>query len=304
MTDGPPEQLSAIFDRAGADACVHAVDLASGAEVGLQPDEPAVSASVFKLPVLLEVCRQFATGRLEPQTRVRVPAARRTLGPTGLSALCDDVEMSVRDLATMMIAVSDNTATDVVAELVGLDAVNATMVELGLTSTVLVEDCRGLIDGLLADLGGHGPEALARGAVPPAVLAGLRALVPALTNRTTARETTTLLAAIWRDDAGPPDACAEARRILGLQVWPHRLRSGFPGEVRTSGKTGTLPGVRNEVGVLEYPDGGRYAVAVFTRARSWADPQPDIDTSIGAAARLAVEHLRGTCRLVRSPVRG
>lgn len=93
--------------------------------------------------------------------------------------------------------------------------------------------------------------------------------------------------------SNPADACAEARRILGLQVWPHRLASGFPeDEVKTSGKTGTLPTLRNEVGVVEYPDGGRYAVACFTRASTLNQKTPAADTVIGHAARLAVDSLR------------
>jgi beta-lactamase class A len=75
-------------------------------------------------------------------------------------------------------------------------------------------------------------------------------------------------------------------------VWPHRLRSGFGDEVTVAAKTGTLPGIRNEAGVVTYPDDGRYAVAVFTRARTYAWQQPNIDAAIGTAARLAVEHLR------------
>ncbi|MYZ41175.1 serine hydrolase, partial [Streptomyces sp. SID4917] len=75
-----------------------------------------------------------------------------------------------------------------------------------------------------------------------------------------------LLGLVWRDEAAPAAACADVRRWLEFQVWPHRLRSGFPDGVKVSGKTGTLPSVRNEIGVVEYPDGGRYAVAVFTRA--------------------------------------
>jgi beta-lactamase class A len=78
-----------------------------------------------------------------------------------------------------------------------------------------------------------------------------------------------------------------------LQVWPHRLASGFPfDDVRVAGKTGTLPTVRNEIGVVEYPDGGRYAVAVCTRSASTAFTLPAADAVIGTAARLAVEHLR------------
>jgi beta-lactamase class A len=98
---------------------------------------------------------------------------------------------------------------------------------------------------------------------------------------------------IWRDEAAAPDSCAAIRRLLALQVWPHRLASGFPyDDVLVAGKTGTLPTVRNEIGVVEYPDGGRYAVAVFTRSASTALTHPRADATIGTAARLAIEYLR------------
>jgi beta-lactamase class A len=104
---------------------------------------------------------------------------------------------------------------------------------------------------------------------------------------------TRLLAMIWRDEAAAAPACADVRRWLGLQVWPHRLSSGFPGaDVTISAKTGTLPTVRNEAGVVEYAGGGRYAVAVFTTAADAASRVPARDHFIGEAATLAVDYLR------------
>src|SRR5579883_2360272 len=108
---------------------------------------------------------------------------------------------------------------------------------------------------------------------------------------------TKLLATIWQDQAATPAACAEMRRLLYSQVWPHRLRSGFGAGIRIGGKTGTLPGIKNEVGVVEYPDGCRYAVAVYTRSTSVFEEEPTsslraADLAIGTAARLAVEELR------------
>ena len=107
------------------------------------------------------------------------------------------------------------------------------------------------------------------------------------------RELTALLGAIWRDEAASPAACAQMRRALGLQVWPHRLSAGFPyDDVRVSGKTGSLPTLRHEIGVVEYPDGGRYAAAVLTRSALPTPTQPLADAAIGTVARMAVEHLR------------
>ncbi|WP_198664384.1 serine hydrolase [Jiangella endophytica] len=267
-------ELRDAFAAAGVTGFLHATDLASGAEAGVDPDAPVVTASVFKIPVLVELCRQFAAGERAHTDRMRVPAGGRTLGPTGLSVMLDDADLSLRDVAYLMMSVSDNHATDALMALLGRERINAGMAALGLPGTVLEEDCAGLFRIIEADgLGG--------------------VLDPETTNRSTPRETTTLLRRIWTADGLPEQACAEARRIMGLQVWPHRLTSGFPDDdVKVSGKTGTLSHVRNEVGVVEYPDGAAYAVAVFLRLPGPAFRNPAADAVIGTAARIAVDHLR------------
>jgi beta-lactamase class A len=289
------DQLAEVFRAAGARGYVHArrVDDAS-AEVGLDADTPVVTASVFKVPVMLELARQVATGELSATERVLVPASRRTAGPTGLSVMLDDVEVSLRDLAFMMMSISDNTATDVVMGRVGVDRIAATLASLGLRQTVVAQDCQQLLAELAGDLDIDitADEEVVFADLDPAKVAAARALNARHTNRTTPREMTKLLSLMWSDSAGPAEACAEVRRIMALQVWPHRLSSGFPDGVSVAAKTGTLPGIRNEAGVVAYPDGGRYAVAVFTVADSLAAQQPAIDASIGQAARVAIEALR------------
>ncbi|ADJ45247.1 hypothetical protein AMES_3422 [Amycolatopsis mediterranei S699] len=120
----------------------------------------------------------------------------------------------------------------------------------------------------------------------------LAVLDPERTTSSTPREITELLDAVWTDRAGEPSACERVRSMLARQIWPHRLSSGFPSDVAIAAKTGTLPAVRNEAGVVSFPDGRRFAVAVFTRANSLAERQPAIDAAIGKAGRLAVDHLR------------
>lgn len=61
-------------------------------------------------------------------------------------------------------------------------------------------------------------------------------------------------------------------------------------DVLVAGQTGTLPPLRSEVGVVELP-GGRIAAAVFTRSHRASFSDPAADAVIGAAARLAVDHL-------------
>ncbi|PZF85706.1 serine hydrolase [Jiangella anatolica] len=269
-------ELREAFAAAGVTGFLHAVDVSSGADLGVDADAPVVTASVFKIPVLVELCRQVAAGERSPSDRVRIPAGSRTLGPTGLSVMLDDADLSLRDVAYLMMSVSDNHATDTLMALLGRERINAGMAALGLPGTVLEEDCA----GLFAIIDAHG-------------LAGV--LDPLTTNRSTPRETTTLLRRVWTADGLAPAACDEIRRIMALQVWPHRLTSGFPDDdVRVSGKTGTLSHVRNEVGVVEYSDGGAYAVAVFLRLPGSEFRNPEADAVIGTAARIAVEHLRAT----------
>src|SRR5437764_10718073 len=112
-------EIEQVFDAAGARVLMHARDLDSDAEFGIDADQGVVLASVFKIPVLVELARQVGDGRLAWTDRVEVPAGRRTDGPTGLSVMVDDVNVSLRDLAFWMMSVSDNTATDVIMEMLG-----------------------------------------------------------------------------------------------------------------------------------------------------------------------------------------
>jgi beta-lactamase class A len=285
-------ELDAIFDAANTTGYVHGRDVDGDDAVGIRSDEPVVLASVFKIPVLLELCRRSAAGELDPTERVRVTSADRVLGPTGLSVVLDDVELSWRDLAYLMMSVSDNTATDVIMRRLGLGRIQATLAELGLQKTKLVGDCADLLGTFEEDVGVALTPGLRYEDIDPAKLSVWRSIDPERTSCTTPEEITRLLGLIWRDEAGTPEACAEARRIMYLQVWPHRLTSGFPDALRLGAKTGTLPGIRNEAGVVEFPDGKRYAVAVFTRARTFVDRQPEVDAAIGKAARVAVDALR------------
>ncbi|GLF92999.1 serine hydrolase [Streptomyces yaizuensis] len=278
-----------MFTDAGVTGWMHALDLGTGAEIAVAADTPVSTASVHKLCLAVTVQRLADEGRIDLDELMDSAPGDRTPGPTGLSMLRGPVRMSVRDLLAMALTVSDNAAADLLIDRVGLTEINDAMRALGLRRTVAVQTMRDLIASIDEDSGGDA----ARLASDPAVLARLRVLDPARANRSTPREMTQLLAALWRDEACSPDRSRELRAVLGLQVWPHRLTSGFPyDDVRVYGKTGTLPTVRNEAGLIEYPDGGRYAVAVFTRAARTAARQPAADAAIGTAARLAVRALR------------
>jgi beta-lactamase class A len=287
-------RVSAMLRAAGCEGCLHARDIERGAAVGWRPEQLVVAASVFKVAVALELYRQATMENLTLTEQIRITDDTRTAGPTGISNGQDPATLSLRDLASLMLSISDNAATDAILARVGLDRVNARLRALGLRDTVIVNDLRGLIDSIIEDAGV--PSLAALWSLPPedrdVRLGRCRALQPDRATRTTARDMTHLLRGIWRDEAAPAEACAEVRRLLGQQA-SYRLAVGFPDSIRVQAKSGSLMGrIRNEVGVVTYPDGGSYAVAVFTRSLSGASRQPAIDQAIGAVAALAVEQLR------------
>jgi beta-lactamase class A len=128
-----------------------------------------------------------------------------------------------------------------------------------------------------------------------AKIPAMTALTPTATTRTTARDMATLLRLIWTDAAGPPAACRRVRKLMSQQLTKHRLAAAFPPPITVAAKSGSLVGiVRNEVGVIEYPDGRVWCAAVLARSHQpWANTA-EINAVIGAAAAAAIEQLEAT----------
>ncbi len=288
------DRMATALRMAECEGWLHVLDIDSGAAVGLHPERTVVAASVFKVAVALEFYRQAASGDLAVTENIRIVDDNRTAGPTALSNGYDPATLSLRDLTALMLSISDNAATDVIIARVGLSQVNATLQALGLGHTVIVSDLRGLIASITEDAGVPRLDAL--WSLPEEErdvrLGRCRALQPDRAIRTTPCDITRLLRSIWRDEVAPAAACAEVRRLMGQQA-SYRLAVGFPDGITVQAKSGSLMGrIRNEIGVVTYPDGRRYAIAVFTRSYRGASRQPRIDTAIGAVAALAVEQLR------------
>lgn len=293
----PADEVRAVFRDAGVRGWLHARPVSgdgphhSARDVDAGAHAPVVMASVYKLFVLVAYCREVDAGTVDPREPVVVPVPR-TPGPTGISALADPVTMSWRDLVTSMVTASDNAAADVVHSRVGRDRVAALPAELGLSGTRIRGGTDDVFADLLADTGTDDVAAafgvLADNDVPVEV----RALSPVYGSATTAADVTALLALLWRGELASEVSTAFARRLLGAQIWPHRLRAGFPAPTQVAGKTGTVGAVRNDVGVVTYPGEHPVAVAVFTHSARSDTTVPRADAAIGAAARVAVHALR------------
>lgn len=113
------------------------IDLATGEKLSIRGEEPFPSASVIKLPILVELFHQIQRGPLKLTDPVIMLASDQRPGSGILQFLSTPHQLTVGDAATLMIILSDNTATNLIIDKVGIRNVNARMDSLGLVDTRL-----------------------------------------------------------------------------------------------------------------------------------------------------------------------
>jgi beta-lactamase class A len=287
-------RIRGIFEDAGVRGWLHATPLDRPDEsVELDPDVVVPLASVYKLPLLTAFCHLVGQGQLDPREQTTLLPAARTPGPTGLSLLADPVTLSRRDLAVMMMTVSDNASADALLDQVGLDRLATILRDFGLKQTRIRRGAAESLRALQRSTGAPDPDAAL------AVLADNDQTDPvgvyeaANGSAGTARELTRLLTLLWTGQLLPPEQTQFARTTMERQIFQHRIASGFPYDgVRVAGKTGTFGALRHEAAVVTLPGGDGYAVAVLTLAARGDRRLPRVDAAIGEAARVAVDLLR------------
>ncbi len=112
-------------------------DQKTGAALGIAQRESFPTASMIKLPILVELFFQVEAGRLALAEPYVVHADDHVRGSGLLRHLTPGIRLPLRDLAYLMMSVSDNTATNLIVDLVGLAAVNRRMEALGCPTLVL-----------------------------------------------------------------------------------------------------------------------------------------------------------------------
>ncbi|CUH95527.1 hypothetical protein P22_1598 [Propionispora sp. 2/2-37] len=206
----------------------------TGESLSIEPDRVFPSASMIKLPIMFEVMRQAAAGALSLDDTLLVTAAARVGGAGILHELRPGIAMTIRELVTLMIIISDNTATNLLIDLVGMEAVNRTSTNLGLCSTFLR---RHMMDFAAAKAGNE--------------------------NETTAADMALMLEAVYQGRGLPQGYADIMLGILKRQQVRDKLPFYLPEEFEIANKTGTLHGVEHDAGILYFPD-GPYIVCVLT----------------------------------------
>ena len=100
-------------------------------------DLPLIAASVIKLPIMVTAFRDIAAGVLDPGETVRITPEMKKPSCGALTYMHDGVEVTIMDLVTLMIILSDNTATNLLIDRLTPAHVNETMGALGIPGVCL-----------------------------------------------------------------------------------------------------------------------------------------------------------------------
>src|SRR5882724_8702833 len=136
----PLGKLKASIERitrsANATWGIYVKSLETGEEVAINADRQMDTMSVIKIPLMAEVYYQIKEGKFKLSDRYPIKAEDLLPGTGVLRSLDAGESITVKDLITLMIIVSDNTATDVLFNMVGgVEPVNRRMATLGLKRT-------------------------------------------------------------------------------------------------------------------------------------------------------------------------
>ncbi len=135
------EKINSIKGRSG----VYIKHFESGEEIGVNAHERFQLASVFKIPLLFALFKQISLGRISLDDRIILSSRMKTYGSGLLTSMKPGLNLSIEDLQLLMMAESDNTATDILFDLVSKEAVAEYMKELGLKKTTIDYNTRELI---------------------------------------------------------------------------------------------------------------------------------------------------------------
>lgn len=293
-------QVEDAIKAAKGDVGVVIRHLESGVEIAVRGDEPFPLASAFKLPILVELYAQERAGRVKLDELYTLGPRDQHIGSGDLSVNFDlpGVALSIRNLANLMMMISDNSATDILLTRVGASNVTARMRTLGLNGIRVDRTTQELI----LDYGGQDTARL-----KDTVLQELRPLIRRPPedeaqrlardtryaddprDQATPRDMTRLLEMLWKGQAVDK---AASRDILELMMrcrtGTARIKGLLPAGTVVAHKTGSVGGTIDDVGIIYLPHGaGHVAISVLSK-RTSADP-PDVERVIAEIARYAYD---------------
>jgi beta-lactamase class A len=132
------QEIHAAINSFPGNVSLYARNLNTGASYELRADDPVPTASTIKLPIMVELFAEEKEGKLDWNQKLPLTDPDKVSGSGVLTELSAGDALPVRDLMHLMIVVSDNTATNLILDRIGGNAVNVRMAQLGLRQTAVM----------------------------------------------------------------------------------------------------------------------------------------------------------------------
>lgn len=244
------QQLQTLITPYEGKVALYATDLRSGKSVAIDADTPVPTASVIKLTILYDAVKAIEEGRASFSDRLVLTKANQ-VGGSGVLGLFDTpLTVTLKDALTMMVVVSDNTATNLAIDRLGLENIDRRIESLGLKNTWLYKKVF----------------------MPPPPSAPADQKTFGL-GKTTAREMASVMQRFATCESIPQKLCGAALAMLKNQT----DRDAIPrylGNVEVANKTGALEDVRNDVAIV-YAKNGPIVISAFTYGNADHSWSPD-----------------------------
>ena len=240
------KQLEALAAQHQGKVALYAKDLTTGKTVAIDADTPVQTASVIKLPLMLETMYEVKAGKHSLDEKITLTKDNQVPGSGVLQFMQPGLQLTLQDTMTLMIILSDNSATDLMIDAIGVGPVNNRMEQMGLKNTHLYKKVyRPATEPMPADQKKFG------------------------LGKTTAREMAEVLESIERCDLSDKALCEKMIGIMKNQQdrnkIPRYLETVDTSETPSAvaNKTGSLDHVRNDVGIV-YTKRGPIVISAFT----------------------------------------
>ncbi|PLR87191.1 serine hydrolase [Bacillus sp. V33-4] len=262
-------RLEEVLHDATGNFGVYVKHLESGETAAINQNRFFQAASVFKVPILATLYRDVEMNRVDLHQRIRLEEKDLVNG-SGIFRELIPVEVTIKNLATMMIIVSDNVGTDKILQIIGKETVNQYMKEIGLNNTYIRFSCW----ELLCSCVGLQPQSFSlevyheinrrfkNGEIDSNSIVFQESIE---NNVTTAADIAKLLQLIASKQLISQHACDDMFEILAKQQFRNRIPNLLPENTIVGHKTGTVASVVNDAGIVKLPgDKGTLIISAFS----------------------------------------
>ncbi len=226
--------LETYLNNVSGTVCLSFYDLTTGEHFSIRGDRAVHSASTIKLLIMAELMERVRIGTLSLEQKITITPEMKTGGDGILKELEPGHSFTIKEIMTLMIIVSDNQATNILIDLLGMDAINARGKALGLQNTVLG---RKMMDS----------EARKQGK----------------DNYISANDMAAILQAIYEETLIDAPSSKIMLNILLRQQQNGRLQLYLPEELPMAHKCGVLDFLENDGGIV-YAEEHPYILVVLT----------------------------------------